>query len=412
MPQLVKTGSNTMRIPWLFFLVYVRGRDRARLLRLAGASGVRFRIDWRTNAEHRIVRRRHTRRQRQRVEIDICGWAGFLRLDSIERQRANVHMLAVRRPADGGVVGGIARFSHDDDQKKAYRLPMDLRDEVMEQVILVRWGGASRLERLHRFQDPAHLSRLARRIREAERIQTVEGGVAESRPARFGGDHLEHLDRFRMALFECLHISGIGFSGRGVRLECEQALEKDLRRADREQGEVDHRSSPQFAVARRELKPKTTPGVRPVGLVRLPAIKRKPSNYWHAPRFKDGGLGEPDAVAIALEGSGNPKPLRVIPSEPGMEAVDLLESVGEPTGRQLVGAEPSAEVGERSSNRSEGEADQGQSCYNVLPTTRAMDFRGVQRFVESHGEFSLIKLCVAYSRLLRMRYTIAIRPGV
>jgi len=33
-----------------------------------------------------------------------------------------------------------------------------------------------------------------------------------------------------------------------------------------------------------------------------------------------------------------------------MEAVDLLESVGEPTGRQLVGAEPSAEVGERPSN--------------------------------------------------------------
>jgi len=107
---------------------------------------------------------------------------------------------------------------------------------------------------------------------------------------------------------------------------------KNLRRPDREQGEVDHRSSPQFAVARRELKPKTTPGVRPVGQVRLPAIKGKPSNYWHAPRFKDGGLGEPDAAAIALEGSGNPKPLRVIPSEPGMEAVDILESVGEPTG--------------------------------------------------------------------------------
>src|SRR5258708_20130397 len=96
-----------------------------------------------------------------------------------------------------------------------------------------------------------------------------------------------------MALFECLHISGIGFSGRGVRLECEQALEKNLRRPDREQGEVDHRSSPQFAVARRELEPKTTPGVRPVGLGRLPAIKGKPSNYSHAPRVKHDGLAEP-----------------------------------------------------------------------------------------------------------------------
>src|SRR6267143_519559 len=175
MPQLVKTGSNTMRIPWLFFLVYVRGRDRARLFRLAGAPGVRFHIDWRTNAEHRIVRRRHTRWQHQRVEDDIRGGAEFLRLDAIERQRANVHLLAVRRPADAGVVGRIARFSNDDDQTPAERLPMDLRDELIEQVILVRWGGASCLERLHRFQDPAHWSRLARRIREKKRIQPVEG---------------------------------------------------------------------------------------------------------------------------------------------------------------------------------------------------------------------------------------------
>src|SRR6267378_4512024 len=248
MPQLVKTGSNTMRIPWLFFLVYVRGRDRARLLRLAGASGVRFRIDSRTNAEHRIVRRRYTRWQHQRVEDDIRGSAEFLRLDSIERQRANVHLLAVRRPADAGVVGGIARLSHDDHQTPAERLPMDLRDEVMEQVILVRWGGASRLERLHRFQDPAHRSRLARRICEKERIQTVEGGVAESRRARLGGDHLEHLDRFRMALFKCLHLGGIGLSRRGVRLECEQALVKDLWCAYRKQREV---GSSRFATVRR-----------------------------------------------------------------------------------------------------------------------------------------------------------------
>src|SRR5262249_12763265 len=102
------------------------------------------------------------------------------------------------------------------EQTPAERLLMDLRDEFMEQIILVRWGGASRLERLHRFQDPAHRSRLARRIPEKKRIQTVEGGIAESRPERGGGDLLEHLDRFRMALFKCLHLGGIGLSGRGV----------------------------------------------------------------------------------------------------------------------------------------------------------------------------------------------------
>src|SRR5258707_15505504 len=114
--------------------------------------------------------------------------------------------------------------------------------------MLVGWACASRLTRLHGFQDPAYRSRLARRIRETERIQTVEGGVAESRRLRLGGDLLEHLDRFRMALFKCLHLGGIGLSGRGILLECKQALVEDLRRADREQREADHRGSPQFAV--------------------------------------------------------------------------------------------------------------------------------------------------------------------
>src|SRR5260370_36341409 len=103
---------------------------------------------------------------------------------------------------------------------------MDLRDEVIEQVILVRWGGASRHERLHRFQNPTHRSRLARRICEKERIQTAEGGVAESRRARFGGDHLEHLDRVRVAPFKCLHLGGIALSRRGSRLACEEAPRK------------------------------------------------------------------------------------------------------------------------------------------------------------------------------------------
>src|SRR5438552_6257509 len=40
---------------------------------------------------------------------------------------------------------------------------------------------------------------------------------------------------------------------------------------------------------------------------------------------------------------------------------------------------------------------------NVLPTTRGTDFGGVQHFSEDHSEFSLGRLCVARSRLIRMR---------
>jgi hypothetical protein len=65
----------------------------------------------------------------------------------------------------------------------------------------------------------------------------------------------------------------------------------------------------------------------------LPAIKGKASNYRHAPRFKEGGLGETDPVAIALEEPGNSEPLRMIASEPGMDAINLLEPVDEPGGR-------------------------------------------------------------------------------
>jgi len=41
-------------------------------------------------------------------------------------------------------------------KRQRERLLMILRDELIEQVILVPWGGASRHERLHRFQNPAH----------------------------------------------------------------------------------------------------------------------------------------------------------------------------------------------------------------------------------------------------------------
>jgi hypothetical protein len=45
-----------------------------------------------------------------------------------------------------------------------------------------------------------------------------------------------------------------------------------------------------------------------------------------------------------------------------MDAVNLLEPVDELGGRWRVGAKRYAEVGERSSNPREGDADQGQSC--------------------------------------------------
>src|SRR5262249_21387689 len=156
----------------------------------------------------------------------------FFRFDPIERDRAYFHLLAVRWPTDAGVVRRIAGLSNDDDQSPTERLLTYLRDEVMEQVILVRWGGTSRLERLHRFHHPAHWRCLAPRIRETERMQGEKCRVTKSRSARLVEDHLEHRDRFRMALFKRLDRCGIGLPGRWVQFECEQALKKDLGCAD------------------------------------------------------------------------------------------------------------------------------------------------------------------------------------
>jgi hypothetical protein len=47
---------------------------------------------------------------------------------------------------------------------------------------------------------------------------------------------------------------------------------------------------------------------------------------------------------------------------------------------------------------------------NVLPPIRGTDFGGVQRVFEDHDEFSFGRLCVARSRLIRMRRTVAIKP--
>src|ERR1700727_1060419 len=45
-----------------------------------------------------------------------------------------------------------------------------------------------------------------------------------------------------------------------------------------------------------------------------------------------------------------------------------------------------------------------------FPPTRDTDLGGVQRFCEDHDEFSLGRLCIACSRLIRMRCTITIKP--
>ena len=77
----------------------------------------------------------------------------------------------------------------------------------------------------------------------------------------------------------------------------------------------------------------------------MPAIKGKPSDYRHAPRFEDGGPGEPKTVAIALEEPRSSEPLRMIASETRMDAAELLEPIDAYSVCGLDGASASAMKG-------------------------------------------------------------------
>ena len=106
---------------------------------------------------------------------------GVVTLHSIERQGSHIHLFPLRRPGDGGVVGGIARLPNDDDEMPLQRLAVNLCDQRVKKIILVlgRRSGACRLERLHRRQEPAYRDGIARRIDEAKRIQAMERAVVK-----------------------------------------------------------------------------------------------------------------------------------------------------------------------------------------------------------------------------------------
>src|SRR5262249_42654436 len=68
-------------------------------------------------------------------------------------------------------------------------------------------------------------------------------------------------------------------------------------------------------------------------------------------------------------------PPGVIATEAGVHSIDLLETVGEPRGRQLIRSKPPAEIGKRSCDRRKSDADQGESCQHAgLAEARPLGF--------------------------------------
>src|ERR1700757_965894 len=128
---------------------------------------------------------------------------------------------------------------------------------------------------------------------------------------------------------------------------------------------MDHRGSPQLAVRQGELETQAAHGRRRVGRVGMAAPQREAAENRHTAWLEDSRFREPNAVAVALEEPRDANALGVVATETGVDAVDFLETVGEPRGRQRIRGEPTAEIGEGPGNPGKSDADKGQSCHRA-----------------------------------------------
>ncbi len=151
----------------------------------------------------------------------------------------------------------------------------------------------------------------------------------------------------------------------GVGLGCDQLLIKRLGRADRKYWQVHHRRSPEFSVGQRKLKPQTPHGIRLVVNVGLPAAEREAADHGHFSGLKHKGFRETDAFPIAFKEPGDTQALGMVATKTGVDAVDFLETVDEPRGRQFLRRQPTAEIGIKRRDRGQGDANKCESCHRT-----------------------------------------------
>jgi hypothetical protein len=106
-----------------------------------------------------------------------------------------------------------------------------------------------------------------------------------------------------------------------------------------------------------ELQSQAPDRVRRVADIGLAAPQREAPDHRHPPGSKDDGLREKDSAPVAFEDPRHAHALGVVATEAGVESIDVLERIGEPRGRQIMGSEPPTEVEERAANRRQHKAD-------------------------------------------------------
>ena len=158
------------------------------------------------------------------------------------------------------------------------------------------------------------------------------------------------------------HLRRVGLTGGRIGLRREQLLVEALAVSDQEHRSLDHRRSPFLAGGRPQPQRHGEHGRRSVRDMRVAAGEREAAGDGHAAGREHGGLGQPHALAIALEAAGDADTLGMVAPEAGMgAAVHLLEPVDETRLAEAAGRQPAAHEGKADRDGENAGADRGQS---------------------------------------------------
>ncbi len=133
-----------------------------------------------------------------------------------------------------------------------------------------------------------------------------------------------------------------------------------MRSIDGENGNVEHGSTPLFAVRQFEQNRQASHGFGRVCYIRLSAGQRKPSDNRHAAGKENQSLGKRLSQAVALEVTGYTDPLGVVTAKSGMHSVDAFKRINDRRWRERVWCEPAARIQKQTRNHRKQRAGCGE----------------------------------------------------
>ena len=131
----------------------------------------------------------------------------------------------------------------------------------------------------------------------------------------------------RMVGEKPLHLGGVGLAGARVQFGREELLVKSFGRAEREDRQADHRSSPKLTVRQGELEPQAAHGVRRVGRVGLADPQREAAKHRRRGPVWEQPLSRAELHShCSQRDRKHQRPWRDCDPETGVDAADFLKA--------------------------------------------------------------------------------------